>query len=96
MSEVAAGIVQGHLNMPYAQLVGQESREAWHWGDGLGPRMGAKSQCGKPHLFHHGQAVNKSILQGEHSKYTSLAVAKLMGAHEPPLQYTQTLQYELF
>jgi hypothetical protein len=86
-NEVAPGIDQTHLNVPYAEVLGKDLGVASHeleagTGDGGRTQMGAKT-------FRHVPAAIKTILRGARSKYLALTIADLMGAHESPLQYAQ-------
>jgi hypothetical protein len=86
-NDIATEIVQAHLNVPFAQLFGQDSGEPSHSPDtGAGGQARARSE---PRTFRHVPAAIKTILRGARSKYPSLTVAELMGAHVPPLQYAQ-------
>jgi hypothetical protein len=86
-NEVATGIVQAHLNVPYSQLLGQDSGEASHSDE---TRAGARSEAHVgPRLFRHVPAAIKTILRGARTKHPTLTVAELMAAHQPPLQYGQ-------
>jgi hypothetical protein len=84
-NKVAAGIVQAHLNVPYAQLMGQDSGEASHSEETGGSRTPTPQR--ESRTFRHVPAAIKSILRGARSKYPSLTVAELMAVHEPPLKY---------
>jgi hypothetical protein len=71
-SKVAAGIVQAHLNVPYAELLRQDSGGASHEPEtGAGDRgqaqMGAKT-------FRHVPPAIKTILRGARSKYPALTI----------------------
>jgi hypothetical protein len=85
-NEVAAGIVQAHLNVPYAELLGQGSGEP-SYGPETG-RAGSRTQT-ESRTFRHVPAAIKTILRGARSKYPALTMAELMAAHSPPLQYAQ-------
>jgi hypothetical protein len=90
-NEVAAGIVQTHLNVPYASLMGQGTGEASYsneheGGTGAAPPV---REAREARSFRHVPPPIKAILQGARSKYPSLTIAELMAAHEPPLQYAQ-------
>jgi hypothetical protein len=85
-NEIAAGIVQAHLNVPYAKLLGQDSRESSY-----SPKTGAtggQTQT-ESRTFHHVLAAIKAILRGVRSKYPAVTMAEMMAAHSPPLQYAQ-------
>jgi hypothetical protein len=86
-NEVATGIVQAHLNVPYSQLLGQDSGKGSHSDE---TRTGARSESHTgPHLFRHVPAAIKTNLQGARTKHPSLTVSELMAVHQPPLQYGQ-------
>jgi hypothetical protein len=87
-NEVAIGIIQAHLNVPYAQLMGPDVSED--------PPSFASLRTGdingrghKNRTFRHVPAAIKLILKGVRSKYPAVTVAELMAAHDPPLQYAQ-------
>jgi hypothetical protein len=88
-NEVAMGIVQAHLNVPYGQLMGQEDNR-----DppivSSNPRV-ATGTTGpqESRTFRHAPAAIKTILRGVRSKYPAVKIADLMAAHNPPLQYSQ-------
>jgi hypothetical protein len=86
-NDIATGIVQAHLNVPYAQLLGQESGQPSYSSD-TGAEAVPRTRS-EPRTFRHVPAAIKTILRGARSKYPSLTVAELMGAHVPPLQYAQ-------
>jgi hypothetical protein len=87
-NKVAAGIVQTHLNVPYADLLGQDSGEGPYSEDrGGGLRTSASPM--ESRTFRHVPSSIKAILRGARSKYPSLTVAELMAAHKEPLQYAQ-------
>jgi hypothetical protein len=86
-NEVAAGIVQAHLNVPYGPLMGQDSGEASHSNDTGGTSRPATTT--ESRTFRHVPAAIKTILRGARSKYPMLTIAEIMAAHEPPLQYAQ-------
>jgi hypothetical protein len=86
-NEVAAGIVQAHLNVPYAQLMGQDSGEASHSEEASGSRTSTPQR--ESRTFRHVPPSIKTILRGARSKYPTLTVAELMAAHDPPLKYDQ-------
>jgi hypothetical protein len=84
---IATGIVQAHLNVPFAQLLGQNLGEPSHSPD---TRVGGQARTrSEPRTFRHVPAAIKNILRGARSKYPSLTVVEVMGAHVPPLQYAQ-------
>jgi hypothetical protein len=86
-NEIAAGIVQAHINVPYADLLGgQDSGEASH-----GPDTGSTTTrtSTESRTFRHVPPAIKTILRGVRSKYPAVTVAELMAAHSPPLQYAQ-------
>jgi hypothetical protein len=85
-NEMAAGIVQAHLNVPYRQLMGRDSGEASYSQDS-GPLQGAPAR-GEPRTFRHVPAPIKTVLRGARSKYPAVTIADLMAAHNPPLQYS--------
>jgi hypothetical protein len=88
-SEVATGIVQADLNVPYSQLLGQDSGEPSYSNEG---RSSFRSEAKEgARLFRHVPAAIKTILQGVHTKYPSMTMAELMAAHHPPLLYCQVL-----
>jgi hypothetical protein len=87
-NEVAAGIVQAHLNTPYAQLLGQDAGEPSMSFDE--PRESSNgSGNSESRTFRHIPASIKAILRGARSKYPALTIADLMAAHDPPLNYSQ-------
>jgi hypothetical protein len=86
-NEVSAGIVQAHLNVPYAALLGQDPGEA-SFNRESGGASEERATTG-PRNFRHVPPAIKTILQGARSKYPALTVADLMSAHQPPLQYAQ-------
>ena len=85
-NEIAAGIVQAHLNVPYSELLGQESGEASY-----GPETGSAGErtSTESRTFRHVPAAIKAILRGARSKYPAITIAEIMAAHSPPLQYSQ-------
>jgi hypothetical protein len=86
-NEVATGIVQAHLNVPYSHLLGQDSGEPSHSNEG---RSSLRSEAKEgPRLFRHVPAAIKTILGGARTKYPSVTVAEMMAAHHPPLLYGQ-------
>jgi hypothetical protein len=85
-NEVAVGIVQAHLNVPYAQLMGLEAPEDSPRHPEARTTNGATAV---PRLFRHVPAPIKAILRGVRSKYPAVTIAELMAAHSPPLQYNQ-------
>jgi hypothetical protein len=85
-NEVAAGIVQAHLNVPYGQLMGQDSGEASYSQDS-GPPRGTLTR-GESRTFRHVLAPIKAILRGARSKYPAVTKADLMVAHDPPPPYS--------
>jgi hypothetical protein len=86
-NEVAIGIVQTHLNVPYAQIIGHGPAEDQP--NYPEPRGTSGSGHQESRTFRHVPAAIKSILRGARSKYPTVTVAELMAAHDPPLQYTQ-------
>jgi hypothetical protein len=86
-NEVAAGIVQAHLNAPYAQLLGQDAGEPSEGTDD--PADSAPSAYGQSRTFRHVPASIKAVLRGVKSKYPAITIAELMAAHTPPLTYGQ-------
>jgi hypothetical protein len=86
-NEIAAGIVQAHLNVPYGDLLGQDSGESSY-----SPETGAvggQTSSTASRTFRHVPTAIKAILRGVRSKYPSVTIAELMAAHSPPLQYAQ-------
>ena len=71
-NQVAAGIVQAHLNVPYDQLTGQDSGEASYSQDSK-ITWGTASR-GKPQMFQHIPVSIKTILRGARSKYPSVTI----------------------
>jgi hypothetical protein len=88
-NEVAAGIVQAHLNVPYGQLMGQDSGEASYSNDTDTSSALRTTSSAESRTFRHVPPAIKTILRGARSKYPMVTVAELMAAHEPPLQYSQ-------
>jgi hypothetical protein len=84
---VAAGIVQAHLNVPYAELLGQDSGEA-SYSPETGATTGGRASS-ESRTFRHVPAAIKTILRGAQSKYPAVTMAEIMAAHNPPLQYAQ-------
>jgi hypothetical protein len=85
-NEIATGIVQVNLNVPYAKLLGQDSGESSY-----GPKTGAtvgQSQT-ENRTFRHVPAAINVILRGVQSKYPAVTKAEMMATHSPPLQYAQ-------
>jgi hypothetical protein len=91
-NEVAIGIVQAHLNVPYAQLMGQEATHdrPTHSAPATDNRPDNRlSGAGQEtRTFRHVPPSVKAVLRGVRSKYPSVTVAELMAAHDPPLQYS--------
>jgi hypothetical protein len=87
-NDIATGIVQAHLNVPYAQLLGQEPGQPSYSSDTGAEQAGSRTRS-EPHTFWHVPPAIKTILRGARSKYPSLTVVELMEAHVPPLQYAQ-------
>jgi hypothetical protein len=87
-NEVASGIVQAHLNVPYAQLLGQDSGEPAYEPEMAASAPGANPR-GETRTFRHVPSSIKAILRGARSKYPAVTIADLMAAHVPPLQYAQ-------
>jgi hypothetical protein len=87
-NEVAAGIVQAHLNAPYAQLLGQDAGEP---SGGLDITNEASSALprGESRIFRHIPPSIKAVLRGVKSKYPAVTIAEIMAAHDPPLSYGQ-------
>jgi hypothetical protein len=85
-NKVAAGIVEAHLNVPYAKLLGQDPGESSYSPDtgSAGNRAPTETRT-----FRHVTAAIKTILRGARSKYPVLTMAELMAAHQPPLQCAQ-------
>ncbi len=83
-NEVASGIVQAHLNVPYAQLLGQDSGEPAYEPEMATSAPGA-SPRGETRTFRHVPSSIKAILRGARSKYPAVTIADLMAAHVPPL-----------
>jgi hypothetical protein len=86
-NEVAAGIVQAHLNVPYAQLLGQDAGEPSEGNDA--PQSTGTGPSRESRTFRHVPPAIKTILRGVKSKYPSVTIAEIMAAHEPPLTYAQ-------
>jgi hypothetical protein len=84
-NEVAAGIVQAHLNTPYAQLLGQDAGEPSEGTDDTG----MTSSRGESRTFRHVPPSIKTALRGVRTKYPAITIAELMVAHDPPLTYAQ-------
>jgi hypothetical protein len=84
-NEIAAGIVQAHLNVPYEELLGRDPS------GGTGHETGTASAraSSEPRTFRHVPLAIKKILQGVRSKYPAVTIAEIMAAHSPPLQYAQ-------
>lgn len=78
--------MQAHLNVPYAELLGQGSGEASY-----GPETGSSGgrAQSETRTFRHVPTSIKAILRGARSKYPAVTMAELMAAHSPPLQYAQ-------
>lgn len=87
-NEVAVGIVQAHLNVPYSQLMGGNDMTEDLTGHSEARSTG-RAASETPKTFRHVPASIKAILRGVRSKYPSVTIAELMAAHEPPLQYAQ-------
>lgn len=87
-NEVAVGIVQAHLNVPYAQLMGNEADEE---ASGYPERRSPASATPGPgsRTFRHVPASIKTILRGVRSKYPAVTISELMAAPVPPLLYAQ-------
>jgi hypothetical protein len=86
-NEVAAGIVQAHLNTPYVQLLGQDAGEPSEGNNG--PFETGIAPTREIKIFRHMPASIKTALWGVKSKYPAVTIAELMAAHEPPLTYAQ-------
>jgi hypothetical protein len=86
-NEVAAGIVQAHLNAPYVQLLGQDAGEPSEGNDG--PRDGGVASSRENRTFRHVPSSIKAILKGVKSKYPAVTIADIIAAHNPPLTYGQ-------
>jgi hypothetical protein len=86
-NEVAAGIVQAHLNTPYACLLGQDAGEPSEGTDE--PMNTGSAPSRETKIFRHVPAPIKAALRGVRSKHPAVTIAELMAAHEPPLTYTQ-------
>jgi hypothetical protein len=86
-NEVAAGIVQAHLNAPYAQLLGQDAGEPSEGTDE--PHSVRSNPPRESRTFRHVPPAIKTILRGVKSKYPALTIAEIMAAHDPPLTYGQ-------
>jgi hypothetical protein len=86
-NKIATGIVHAHLNVPYTQLMGQDSREASYSNESGGTPRTPSSQevC----TFRHVPAAIKTILRGAWSKYPTVTIAEIMAVHVPFLQYAQ-------
>jgi len=88
-SEVASGIVQAHLNVPYGQMISEQSDAGNENGaHERTPAGGTNNNTPVPRLFRHVPPTIKTSLAGARSKYPSITVAELMAAHDPPLQYS--------
>jgi hypothetical protein len=87
-NEVAAGIVQAHLSVPFNQLLGQDPGEASYSPEAaLGPGLGrAAAPSGESRTYRHVPPAVKAILRGVRFKYPKVTIAELMAAHRPPLQ----------
>jgi hypothetical protein len=89
-NEVAVGIVQAHLNVPYAQLMGNDiEEEAMGYPERRPPPNNTAPGTEVSRTFRHVPASIKAILRGVRSKYPSVTIAELMAAPSPPLQYRQ-------
>jgi hypothetical protein len=88
-NEVAVGIIQAHLNVPYAQLMGTEPPDESPGYPDMRAAGGTTPASTGPRTFRHVPASIKAILRGVRSKYPSVTIAELMAAHSPALQYTQ-------
>jgi hypothetical protein len=86
-NEVAVGIVQAHLNVPYSQLMGNDTTDESPGYPEARSTGGAASR--ESRTFRHVPPSIKAILRGVRSKYPSVTIAEMMAAHDPPLQYTQ-------
>jgi hypothetical protein len=86
-NEVAAGIVQAHLNTPYAQLLGQDAGEPSKGNNG--PLNTNIVPTRESRVFRHVPPSIKTAPRGVKSKYPAVTIAELMAAHDPPLTYAQ-------
>jgi hypothetical protein len=86
-NDVAAGIVQAHLNTPYAQLLGQDAGEPSEGTDE--PRDDGRVAPRESRTFRHVPPSIRTALRGVRSKYPAITIAELMAAHDPPLTYAQ-------
>jgi hypothetical protein len=87
-NEVAAGIVQAHLNVPYTELLlGSDLEDTAYGRPETGP-PGGRTQT-ESRTFRHVPAAIKTILRGVRSKHPAVTIAEIMAAHVPPLQYAQ-------
>jgi hypothetical protein len=82
-NEVAAGIVQAHLNAPYARLLGQDAGEPSEGTDMLGDASPALAR-GESRIYRHVPSSIKTALRGVKSKYPAITIAEIMAAHDPP------------
>jgi hypothetical protein len=87
-NDIAVGIVQAHLNVPYARLLGQDAGEPSQH-SGYEPPAGPTTSAPESRTFRHVPPSIKAILRGARSKYPSVTVAELMAAHDPPIPYAQ-------
>jgi hypothetical protein len=88
-NEVAAGVAQAHLNVPYSLLMGQDTGEPSYSNKRRQTTGGTGTSRAEVRTFRHVPASIKTILQGVRSKYPTVTIAEHMAAHEPPLQYAQ-------
>jgi hypothetical protein len=87
-NEIAAGIIQAHLNVPYTDLLGRDpSGETDHEGQDKGPP--GERTSSESRTFRHVPPAIKAILRGVRSKHPAVTISELMAAHSPPLQYAQ-------
>jgi hypothetical protein len=87
-NEIAAGIVQAHLNVPYAELLGRDpSEDTPHAAQDRAPTSDRAAT--EPRLFRHVPPSIKAILRGVRSKHPAVTMGEIMAAHSPPLQYAQ-------
>jgi hypothetical protein len=84
-NEVASGIVQAHLSVPYSQLLGQDPGETSYGPDTTSEVGRAAAPRNESRTFCHVPPSLKSVLRGARSKYPSVTIAELMAAYAPPL-----------
>jgi hypothetical protein len=87
-NKVAIGIVQAHLKVPYAQLMGADTSEGFPAYHEMRQTTGG-SGAQESRAFCHVPLSIKAALHGVRSKYPTVTIADLMAAHDPPLPYLQ-------